>query len=66
MKEKVKVYYLHVCYYVNVENNRKVPSKTTYHYRYFDENACYRHYENCKKSNCVAKVDIDYRYEEVV
>lgn len=63
---KRRVFYLHVQYYSFNDEHRKVPSKTTYHYRYFDENACYRHYENCKKSNCVAKVDIDYRYEEVV
>ena len=64
MKEKVKVYYLHVCYYVNVENNRKVASKTTYHYRYANEESCLRNYENYKISNMIAKVSMNYRYEK--
>ena len=64
MQEKVKFYYLHVCYYVNVENNRKVASKTTYHYSYANEESCLRNYENYKISNMIAKVSMNYRYEE--
>lgn len=63
---KRRVFYLHVVYNLATENNRKVPSKTTYHYRYLDENACYRHYQNYKKSSCVARVEIETKYEEVV
>lgn len=56
---------MNIVYNLNKENNRKETSNTTYRYRYFDENACYRNYENYKKSNCVASVEIETKYEIV-
>lgn len=62
---KRKVCYLNVIYNLATESNRKEPSNTIYRYRYLDENACYRNYENYKKSNCVAWVEIETKYEAV-